>query len=151
MKLTFLIMFSRTLEIILTVCANVPISSLPIVKRDGEIVGSIQKRVHNPTADISTPTSKRIRTGTHSNEEEERKRKKQFSEMGKKGGLATNFSFLKKANGDPRLAKKLRSNATKENMKIRQKVHSEEVGKIRYAESNDAYLARFKASESKAK
>lgn len=36
-------------------------------------------------------------------------------------------------------------------MKIRQKVHSEEVGKIRYAESNDAYLARFKASESKAK
>lgn len=96
MKLTFLILLSSTLEISLTICATVPIQSLPIVKRDREIVGSIQKRVHDPTTDIATPTIKRIRTGTHSNEEEERKRKQQFSEMGRKGGLATNFAFLKK-------------------------------------------------------
>lgn len=49
------------------------------------------------------------------------------------------------------MAKKIRSNAAKESMKIRQERYAKETGKDRYEKSNDAYLARFEASELKAK
>lgn len=153
MKLAIFVLFHCTFEIVLTICENVPILPLSIIKRDGGLAVASQKKVHDlsgSTTAATGPAPKKVRTGTRSFENEERMRKT-FSEIGRKGGLATSQAYLKKANGDHRLAKKLRSNATKENMKAREELHSKEAGMARYQESNDAYRARFEASALKAK
>ncbi|PWN32967.1 uncharacterized protein FA14DRAFT_181634 [Meira miltonrushii] len=153
MKLVLFVLLSSTLEILLTFCEDIPASQLPFPKRDGGIATVSQKNVHDLSGGTSVatgPAPKKLRAGTRSFENEEHMRKS-FSEIGRKGGLATSQAYLKAAGGNPRLAKKLRSNAAKDSMKARQEIHSKEAGMARYQQSNDAYRARFEASALKAK
>lgn len=152
MKLVFVILTSA-LHICFTLFTSAVSRSSTFHKREKELKDPAkrlcERSIHESSSSFDQ-TRKKLRTGTRSFEDEEKMRKS-YSEMGKKGGLATSEAYLRKANGNPRIAKKLRSKAAKDGMKARQEKHSQQIGKQRYENSNNAFMARFQASEMKAK